>query len=218
MKKFIKKIYMMHVNKVLPFIPTYRIPTVTRISLNKQLKLQFGRLKQGRILDVGSSFSPYKNSFPYVEYLRLDINEKNKPDICCDIHDIKWQSEYFDIVIATEVLEHCYSPEKAISEIFRVMKPGGICILSTRFIYKYHADPKDYYRFTKDSLNYLFNKFSKVEIYHHGNRMQVLWDIFNSGKIRNTLGVILNLFNPIIAKIHFKKTSYPCGFIVYAKK
>ncbi|MFC2093879.1 hypothetical protein ACFLSV_08260, partial [Bacteroidota bacterium] len=78
----------------------------------------------------------------------------------------------------------------------------------------YHPDPKDYYRFTWDSLNYLFRKFGKVEIYHHGNRIQAIWQLFNMGKI----SILLNLFNPLLARISSKKTTMPCGFVIYAQK
>lgn len=193
---------------------TLKIPTVTRISLNLVLRRQFKRLKPGKVLDVGSNISPYKKYIPHTEYLRMDIDERTKPDICCDIHHIKWKSNYFDIVIATEVLEHLYEPQRAVNEIYRVLKPGGVCILSTRFIYPYHPLPEDHYRFTRDSLSYLFRKFSKVEIYPHGNRLQAIWEMINSGKIR----IFLNVFNPIIARINFKDEKFPCGFVVWAQK
>ena len=207
MKKVLKKIYY-------TLIPTLKIPSVSRISLDFELYRQFKRLKPGIVLEVGSGYSSYEKHIPYTKYLTLDINKESKPDICCDIHNIKWGSDYFDTVIIIEVLEHLQKPEKAINEIWRILKPGGDCILSTRFIHPYHPSPKDYYRFTRDSLIDLFRKFSKVEIYHHGNKIQSLWQIINSGKLQ----IFLNIFNPLIARIHFKKTSCPCGFIVYAKK
>ena len=135
-----------------------RNETVSRISLDFELHRQFKKLKPGIVLDVGAKHSPYKKYIPYTKYMRLDIDEKSQADICCDLHKINWQSDYFDTVIATEVLEHLYEPQRAIDEIYRVLKPEGICILSTRFIYPYHPGPKDYYRFTWDSLNYLFRK------------------------------------------------------------
>jgi len=190
--------------------------SVSRISLDIELKSQFKRLKPGVVLDVGSKHSPYKKYIPNTKYMRLDINKKSLPDICCDLHKIKWQSNYFDTVVATEVLEHLYNPQKAINEIYRILKPGGICILSTRFIFVYHPDPKDYYRFTWDSLKYLFRKFSTIEIQHHGNRIQVLWQFIGGGSI---FGLpFRTILNPILGKIHFKKTRYPLGFIIYAKK
>ncbi len=198
------------------YVQTLQIKSVSRISLDRELIKQFKRLKKGIVLDVGSKFSPYRKYIPVTEYLRLDIDKNSEPDICCDLHRIQWESDYFDTLIATEVLEHLYDPQKAVNEIRRVLKPEGVCILSTRFIYPYHPDPKDYYRFTWDSLNHLFRKFSRVEIYPHGNRIQTLWELINirTGKAQ----IFLNIFNPLFAMIHFKDTKCPSGFILYAQK
>lgn len=193
-----------------------RIKSVTRISLDIELKNQFKKLKPGIVLDVGSKNSPYKRIVPSTKYLRLDIDSQSNPDICSDLHNIKWESNYFDTIIATEVLEHLHSPEKAIDEIHRILKPGGVCILSTRFIYRYHPDPKDYYRFTRDSLEYLFKDYSFIRVYSHGNKLHVLWEIFIGFGIMSIPFKLI--FNPIIAKINFKKTNYPLGFVLYAKK
>jgi len=206
-KKFFRKY-------IVPLLFTFKIPTVSRISLDFELVRQFKRLKPGIVLEAGSGCSSYKKYIPYTEYLTLDINKESKPDICCDLHNIKWNSDYFDIVITTCVLEHVHTPEKVISEIWKILKPGGSCILAVPFIYPYHPGPKDYYRFTRDSLSYLFREFNKVEIYHYGNKIQAIWELINKGKIN----IILNIFNPLIARIHFQKTTCPCGFVVYAKK
>ncbi len=189
-------------------------PSVTRITLNNTLFSVFKILTPGKVLDVGSKNSPYLDKIPHLSYLRLDISSQSKPDIVCDLHKIKWKNSDFDTVIATEVLEHLYDPQKAVNEIFRVLKPGGVAILSTRFIYKYHPDPHDYFRYTKDSLEYLFKKFSKVNIYPHGNRIQVIWQLLSS----SGLGFFLDFFNPLIAKINFRDEYFPLGFIVVAKK
>ena len=129
---------------------------------------------------------------------------------------MKVKSKSFDTVIATEVLEHLYDPQRAIDEIYRVLTPGGILILSTRFIYMYHPDPKDYYRFTEDSLSYLLRNFSNVEIYTHGNRLQVLWQLLTSPG--NGLGIFLNFLNPLVAKINYSSKKIYLGLVVVAKK
>ncbi len=190
--------------------------SVSRISLNKELSHQFKKLKPGIVLDVGAKHSPYLESIPSVKYMSLDISPENNPDICCDLHDIRWQANYFDTIIATEVLEHLQEPQKAINEIHRILKANGACILSTRFICPYHPDPKDYYRFTQDSLRYLFREFSLVEIYPHGNRIQSVWQFITD---IGYIGIpIRTIFNPFFGWINFKETRYPSGFIIYAKK
>ena len=127
---------------------------------------------------------------------------------------MNWESDYFDTIIATEVLEHLYDPEKAVNEMYRLLKSGGVCIASTRFIYPYHGGPHDYYRFTWDSLNYIFDRFAEVEVVSHGNRFQSIWQLMNYGKEK----YILNILNPLIAKVKVKNTKYPLGFVAYAKK
>lgn len=191
------------------FIPKRNI---ARRDLDQILYKLFKKLKPGIVLDMGSAHSPYKNKIPYKKYLTMDINPSNNPDICSDIHNIKSKSNFFDTAIATEVLEHVRDPRKAVSELHRVLKPQGICILSTRFCHGYHPNPKDYYRFTQDSLRDLFRKFSKVKIYSRGNRIHLMWHIVNRGN------PILKLFTPLISKIKFNDKEFPTGFVVYAIK
>lgn len=197
---------------------TLKIPSVTRISLELELQRHFQRLRSGKVLDVGSMHSPYKKYIPHTEYKRLDVDSETQPDICCDIYEIEWEANYFDTIIATEVIEHLYNPEKAVEEIYKILKPGGICILSTRFIYCYHPFPKDYYRFTQDSLSHILKNFSKVEIHCHGNRVQAIWQIINNNLYNPKLGFFLNVFNPLFAKVNFTDKSFPCGFVVWAQK
>jgi ubiquinone/menaquinone biosynthesis C-methylase UbiE len=40
----------------------------------------------------------------------------------------------YDLVFLIEVLEHVHNPQKALSEIYRVLKPGGTLIFSVPFI------------------------------------------------------------------------------------
>ncbi|MFQ5568191.1 MAG: class I SAM-dependent methyltransferase [Rhodothermales bacterium] len=196
----------------------YRKPSVTRITLNRELMRQFERLGRrgaGVVLDVGAKQAPYKELIAATSYMTLDVDESRKPDICCDLHDVQWPSETFDTVVATEVLEHLYEPQRAVEEIRRLLKPGGVCLLSTRFIYEYHADPRDYYRFTQDALRHLFRHFSRVEVHAHGNRWQAVWQLVAGSK--RTLG-LLSWANPLVARIKQKNTKCPLGFVIWAEK
>lgn len=198
-----------------PRIPTLRIPSVTRLTLDRELARQFSRLTPGVVLDVGAKGAPYRALVPATRYLRLDVVASSQPDICCDLHELEWEADYFDTVIALEVLEHLYDPQRAIDRLFHVLKPGGVCILSTRFFFRYHPDPEDHYRFTWDSLRYLFRRFGQVEVHHHGNRAHLLWEVINAG---GRSRVVLNLLNPLIARVSVARTKFPLGFVVFAKK
>lgn len=197
---------------------TLRIPTVTRISLNFELKKQFLRLKPGITLDIGAKDSPYKKYVPFVKYLRLDIDSASKPDICCDAQKIKWGGNYFDNVISVEMLEHIKDPQKAVNEIYRVLKKNGVCILSTRFVSAYHPDLSvgwgDYFRFSEEGLKYLFKDFREFHVYPHGNRIQAIWQMINQGNA----GLFLNILNPLFGYVNFKDKKFPLGFVIYARK
>jgi len=200
---------------VWPRIPTLHIQTASRISLNRLLKRQFEKLEAGLVLDIGAKSSSCREVIPHTHLLKLDIDSSNNPDICCDIHDFEWESNYFDTVVSIEVLEHLRDPERAISQIRRVLKVDGVAILSTRFLHHYHPDPEDHYRFTWDSLSYLFREFSEVEIFHHGNKAQAFWALINSG---GRSRVFLNILNPIISRFESARTQFPLGFVVWARK
>jgi 2-polyprenyl-3-methyl-5-hydroxy-6-metoxy-1,4-benzoquinol methylase len=48
-----------------------------------------------------------------------------------DAENLAFASKSFDLVLASEVVEHLWSPQNFFSEAFRVLKPGGFLILST---------------------------------------------------------------------------------------
>jgi SAM-dependent methyltransferase len=194
--------------------PTNRIPGVDRLSLDHELNRHFRRLTPGRTLDIGARHSPYRAKLPATEFRTADIDPSRRPDFCCDAHDLGCRSNYFDTVIATELLEHVREPQRVVDELWRVLTPGGTCILSTRFMCPYHPSPHDFYRFTWDSLRHLFRAFRVIEVHSHGNRAQVLWHIFNSGRH----GVIFNIFNPLVARIRVKNQFIHCGYVVFARK
>jgi len=111
-------------------------------------------------LDLGCADSPYSSYFR--NRIGLDIKAGKGVDIIGDAHNLSFENEKFDVVLCTEILEHLHSPHIAISEMKRVLKKGGLLILSTRFIFPLHNTPNDFYRFTKYGLRYLFREGWKV--------------------------------------------------------
>ncbi len=69
----------------------------------------------------------------------------------------------FDYVLSDQVLEHVEGdPYKAIQECHRILRPGGISVLTTCFINPIHACPKDFWRFTPDALALLHQNWSDI--------------------------------------------------------
>ncbi|HEY4505504.1 MAG TPA: methyltransferase domain-containing protein [Candidatus Paceibacterota bacterium] len=102
-----------------------------------------------------------------VSYLIMDPVPDYDPDIVGDIHKMPFPDNSEEAVVCLAVLEHIENPFKATEEMYRVLKPGGHCFIYVPFLYYYHAEKtyyKDYWRYTKDSLNLLFKDFSKIEM------------------------------------------------------
>ena len=69
-------------------------------------------------------------AFSKAGYISADINPALGDQIV-DIQNIPFEKEVFDIVICSHVLGHIPDEAKAINEIFRVLKSGGVAIILT---------------------------------------------------------------------------------------
>lgn len=121
-----------------------------------------------------------------VEYIVLDKVKDYNPDIVGDIHDLPFEDNSLDAILCLSVLEHVEEPQKAVKEMYRCLKPGGYCYIDVPFIFYYHPMKgyyKDFYRFTKDGLEYMTRDFSTVEIQG----------------VRGAISTVMNMF-PIFSK------------------
>lgn len=67
-------------------------------------------------------------------------------------------NDRFDIVLCTEVLEHVLQPFDAVKEIHRILKPGGVALITTPYNFRIHGPLPDCWRFTEHGLRALFSK------------------------------------------------------------
>lgn len=68
----------------------------------------------------------------------------NKIDIVCDIINMPIKDGTFDVVLCSEVLEHLPDPVKAIREMSRILRGGGILILTAPFCSLTHFAPQHF--------------------------------------------------------------------------
>ncbi len=54
----------------------------------------------------------------------------------------------FDTAICTEVLEHAREPERVVAECVRILRPGGVALVSVPFAFFVHGAPNDFRRYT----------------------------------------------------------------------
>jgi SAM-dependent methyltransferase len=119
---------------------------------------------RGRLVDIGCGAKPYAEALaPYVAaHVGVDRPDtphgRTKVDLLGTAYDIPAEPASFDGALCTAVLEHLEEPEKAIRECHRVLKPGGVAVYSVPFIWHLHEEPRDFFRFSKYGLRYLFEK------------------------------------------------------------
>lgn len=140
--------------------------------INHSLEKRIKKYCSGRLIDIGCGIKPYfEMTAPYVdEHIGVDheetFHDRSNIDIFGSAYKMPVESEDYDTVLCTDVLEHLEEPGKAIAEACRVLKPGGYAIYTVPLFWHLHEEPRDFYRYTKYGLHYLFEKngFKIVEI------------------------------------------------------
>jgi SAM-dependent methyltransferase len=122
------------------------------------LKSRLTALPKGlRILDAGAGELRNKPLCAHLAYVAQDFGEyagvgngkglqtghwdTGGIDLRCDITAILQPDASFDAVLCSEVLEHVPDPTKALDEFARLLKPGGVLILTAPFASLVHFAP-----------------------------------------------------------------------------
>jgi SAM-dependent methyltransferase len=132
---------------------------VIRHALAEWLRAQAAAIDEPvRILDVGCGPKPYYPFFAPVasEYVGVDVVENPAAELRGSVEALPIDDASFDLVLCTQVLEHCDDPPQAVRELRRVTKPGGRVLASTHGVQVYHPSPVDYWRWTHEGLRRLF--------------------------------------------------------------
>jgi len=115
------------------------------------------------LLDGGAGSCKYKNFFPHVRYLALDLGDQHEGrygliDLEGDLYELPFRDNTFEAILNVEVLEHVKEPKDVLKELFRVLKRGCRLFLIAPQGWEEHGIPGDYFRFTSFGLRYLFEE------------------------------------------------------------
>jgi len=127
-----------------------------------------GTIENCRILDIAPQ--DHGGVRPYLagheRLTTFDIDPDSGADIVGDICAVNEgiADGSLDIVICTEVLEHVSNPFSAVSEILRMLKPGGLAYFSAPFNFRIHGPLPDYWRFSEHAWRHLLSAFESVRI------------------------------------------------------
>ncbi len=99
---------------------------------------------------------------PAIELVETDVAFGDRTGLICDAHDLPFVDGSFDGVIAQAVLEHVIDPFRCVSEIERVLRPGGLVYGETPFMQQVHMGRYDFLRFSHLGHRKLFQNFSEL--------------------------------------------------------
>jgi SAM-dependent methyltransferase len=141
----------------------------------------------GKVLDVGCGQKPYAELFANTEYIGMEIdteeNRQNKrADQFYDGHTFPFVSNTFEGVICNQVFEHVFNPQEFMAEICRVLKPGGILLLTVPFVWDEHEQPWDYARYTSNGISHILeqNNFEIIEQRKSTTGIKAIFQLINA--------------------------------------
>jgi len=194
------------------------------------------RYLHGTVLDAGCGHAPYIDLVKKysTELISLDY-EISRPDqqVCADVRKLPFVKDSIDSLLSTQVLEHVANPFEAIQEAGRVVRSGGMLLLSVPHLSRLHELPNDYFRFTENGLRYLaqVGGFNVIEIVPTGGLLTFLshqvslaflislWPL----KFLRPVVLVINKFiftKPAIFLDRLARTEvlFPQGYVMVAKK
>lgn len=126
-----------------------------------------------RVLEIGSryvngSVRPLiERHLSPKEYVGIDVETGKHVDLVLPAERIvnHFGISSFDVVVATELLEHVVDWRLVVYNIKTILKPWGILYVTTRSRgFPYHAYPYDFWRYEVDDFKRIFNDFELVKI------------------------------------------------------
>jgi SAM-dependent methyltransferase len=93
------------------------------------------------------------------EHIGCDIQPGLGVDRIEDIHHLTFEDNSVGTVLSFETLEHVADPIRAVQEMYRVLRPGGVLAISSLMFFPIHEHPWDYWRFTPEAFDMLLQPF-----------------------------------------------------------
>lgn len=96
------------------------------------------------------------------EFIGTDMREGPGVDRVEDLRALHFADGEVGTALCLDTLEHCADPLGACRELHRVVREGGLCVVSSVMFFPVHGYPQDYWRFTPSGLELLLEPFDDV--------------------------------------------------------
>jgi len=155
----------------------------------------------GRTLDIGCGQKPYERLMASSAYVGLEIDSpenriKKNADFFYDGTHFPFPDGEFDSALANQVFEHVFNPAVFLRETNRVLKPGGMLLMTVPFVWDEHEQPYDFARYSSFGLTSLLTGagFEIVTITKSVNDFRVIFQLINDYIYKKTLtkNIVIN--------------------------
>lgn len=177
--------------------------TAPGLTLHRTVTGFLQKYAMGRILDVGAGTLAWKYiALRYCQsYESIDF-KRTHPELSHigSIESMPLPSDHYDSALSVQVLEHVPDTDTALREVYRVLKPGGIFVLSVPHYCYLHNEPYDFYRFTKYGIATVLKRagFRVLNVSSAGGFFSFLHHVVGTALVGLSHGI------PIIAAAIFK--------------
>jgi SAM-dependent methyltransferase len=183
---------------------------------------------RGKLLDIGCGNKPYEALFAsrVREHIGCDVVQSSdqRVDVICPATDLPFEVASYDTVLITQVIEHVADHRAMLAEAFRVLREGGMLIVSGPLYWPLHEEPFDFFRFTEHGLRFLLEGvgFVVVETRRNGGKWalcgQVLIHTIQQTRLNRPF--LVRTINRLFARLDDRSTggNSPMNYVVVARK
>ena len=119
-----------------------------------------------KVLDIAPIywFQKIFRSLPNLDYISADLVDPLAM-VEMDITNISYEDNYFDVILCSHVLEHIMQEQKAMTELLRVLKPGGWAILQVPLDIRLAQTFEDPNIVLPEEREHFFGQYDHVRLY-----------------------------------------------------
>jgi SAM-dependent methyltransferase len=105
-------------------------------------------------------YANLRGFFPGKGFVGCDMRPGPGVDRVEDVSAISLPGGSAGTVLCIETFEHVFEVRRAFDEVFRILAPGGVFVITTPLNFRIHGYPDDYWRMTPNCLRRLVSPYA----------------------------------------------------------
>lgn len=104
-------------------------------------------------------YADLRSLFAGKEYVGCDMRPGPGVDRVEDVSAIHLPDNSAGTVLCIETFEHVFEVRRAFDEVYRILKPGGLFVITSPLNFRIHGYPDDYWRMTPNCLRRMLSPY-----------------------------------------------------------